>query len=121
GRGERTAGAGALLFHEPRELLLVHAEPALAGQLLRQLEREAVRVVEPERLLARNVPAFRRDLLEEPQPSLERLAEPLLLGAQDAVDLVSVLLVLSVALLHMLDLYVYQHCLVTGIVDYTHD
>src|SRR5262249_50849181 len=44
-----------LLLHEARELLFVHLEASLGSELLRQLPREAVRVVEPE-------PVFRRDL-----------------------------------------------------------
>src|SRR5204863_77371 len=63
GRRRAPPGALALLRHEPRELLLVHAEAALACELLRQLDREAVRVVELERVLAGDLGAP-PDLLE---------------------------------------------------------
>src|SRR5262245_30876687 len=70
---------------------------------MRQLEREAVRVVEPERLLARDVAAARGDLLEQSHPTRERLPEALLLGREDAMDVVAVLLQLRIAGLHLLD------------------
>jgi len=41
----RAARALPLLLHESREFLLVHLEPTFCGELLRQLERKAVRVV----------------------------------------------------------------------------
>ena len=86
----RRARALPLLLHQPPELVLVDGEAALARQLLRQLEREAVRVVEPERLLAGDL-APGGDLLEQAQAARERPREALLLGGQDARDLVAVL------------------------------
>ena len=86
----RSARPLPLLLHQRRELVLVDAEPALARKLLGQLERKAVRVVEAERVLARDVAALLCHLLEEAQAARERLAEPLLLGREDAMDLVAV-------------------------------
>src|SRR5207244_3828258 len=99
-RGARTF---ALLGHQPRELLVVDAEPAFARELLCQLEREAVRVVKAEGVLAGDVAAVLRDLLEQPQAARERLAEALLFGGEDAVDLGAMLLELGIALAHLLD------------------
>ena len=90
-------------LHQARELLLVHTQAALARELARQLEREPVRVVEPERVLTRDVPALLCGLLEETHATLECLAEPFLLRGQDAMDLVPVLLELRIALFHLLD------------------
>src|SRR5262249_58241905 len=69
-----------LLLHEARELLFVHLEASLGSELLRQLPREAVRVVEPEPVFRRDL-ALRDHLLEEALAAFEGLAEALLLGA----------------------------------------
>src|SRR5919109_1088334 len=95
------AGALALLGHQPRERLLVDGDAALEGELARQLEGEAVRVVELECVLARDR-AFAGDLLEEPQAALERLREPLLLALDDLLDLAPVLGYLGVRRRHLL-------------------
>ena len=89
--GARGAGALALLLHPPRELLLVDRQPALVRQLAGELVREAVRVVEPEGVLARDRVAARGDLLEQSQAARQRPGEALLLGSEDARDLVAVL------------------------------
>ena len=68
-----------MLLHEARELLLVHAEAPLARKLKRQLLREAVRRLEREGVLAGDLPLC-GSLLEDRHPTLERLAEALLLG-----------------------------------------
>ena len=47
--------------------------------------------------------ALLRDLLEQAHAALERLREALLLGGEDAVDLVPVLLELGIAVPHLLD------------------
>ena len=46
-------GAGALLLHECVESGAVDAEPGLLGDLEREVDREAVGVVQQERLIAR--------------------------------------------------------------------
>src|SRR5215211_1328266 len=85
--GARLPGAGdlAMLGHPPREVLLVHAEAALARELVRQLDREPVRGCQREGVLAGDL-ALRRDLLEELHPARERLGEPLLLGPHGLPD-----------------------------------
>src|SRR5205085_4825276 len=85
-RGRR-AGALALLAHQSGEPVLVDRQPALARELLRELERKAVRVVQPEGVLARDAVALARDFLEQAQPARQRLPEALLLGREDSVDL----------------------------------
>src|SRR5204862_185265 len=76
----------AVPLHQARVLLVVHAEAALARELLRQLDREAVRRLEIERVVAGDL-ALRRGLLEDRHAALERLAEALLLGGERAEDL----------------------------------
>ncbi len=58
---------------------------ALARELDGELDREAVRRREPERLVGRDVPAG--ELLELAHAAVDRLAETLLLRADDALDL----------------------------------
>src|SRR5918994_147243 len=86
------AGAGdlAVLGHEPLEAVLVDRDAALARELSRQLEREAVRGSEVEGVLAGDRAAG-GDLIEELRPTRERLGEPLVLGAECAADPISVL------------------------------
>ena len=76
--------------------------PALARELDGELDREAVGRLERERVLARDR-AARGRLLEELHPALERLGEALLLGGEDAPDLVAVLGELRVRVAHLLD------------------
>src|SRR5439155_1278288 len=54
----------ALLLHQPGELLFVDLEPTLGRELLRQLPREAERVVQAERVLGRDL-ALRDHLFEQ--------------------------------------------------------
>ena len=61
---------------------------ALLGELDGQLDGKAVRRGEREGILAGD-PPLSGELLEQLQPPLERLAEALLLGAHDALDLVA--------------------------------
>src|ERR1700747_760367 len=68
----------SVLLHQPRVLLAVHAETALARELLGQLDREAIRRLQRERVLAGDRAPCRR-LVEELHAALERLGEPLLL------------------------------------------
>ena len=49
---DRSTRASPLLLHQPGELLVVDSEPSFARELEGQLEREAVRVVQPEGVLA---------------------------------------------------------------------
>ena len=74
---------------------------ALLRELDGELEREAVRRSEREGLLARDR-LLRAELLEEPEPTLERLEEPLLLEAEDTLDLVGALSELRVGVAHLL-------------------
>src|SRR5207253_11474159 len=100
----RRGGAGTLALrgHQPRERLVVDAEAALAGELLRELDREAVRVVEPEGVLAGDLGAG-RDLLEEAEAAGERLRGALLLGREDPMDVAAVLRQPGVRVAHLLD------------------
>ncbi len=82
--------------------VLVHREAALAGELRRQLDGEAVGRGQRERVLGRDR-ALRGDLVEEAHPARERLREALLLGPQDLPDTVPVLLQLGVPRRHLLD------------------
>src|SRR5439155_11368206 len=84
-RRGRAARPLPLLLHQPPEPVDVNAQPALPRQLLGQLEREAVGVVEPERVVPRDALAS-RDLLEQAQTARKRLREALLLLAQHAAD-----------------------------------
>src|SRR5690606_31979346 len=97
------ARALALFFQRTLEALLVQPVAALACDQLREVEREAERVVEPEDVLARNhrerlrppldrrPVAFRqgrRNLVEAAHPAVDRGEEALLLlprGAQQMV------------------------------------
>ena len=92
----------AVVLHQPRVLLVVDAEAALARELHRQLDRKAVRRCERERVVAGDLPARRR-LVEQLHAALERLAEPLLLGGEHLPDLAAVLDELRIRLPHLLD------------------
>src|SRR6185369_11520862 len=76
--------------------------PALLGELDRELDREAVRRNEHERLLAGDH-VLAGERLELLQPARERFAEALLLEPDDSLDLVSVLGQLWVHVAHLLD------------------
>ena len=80
----------AVLLHEVREALFIEGEAALARELARQLDREAVRRRELEGVAASDL-ALRGDLLEKTQAARERLVEALLLGAHDLLDVRAVL------------------------------
>ena len=80
-----------LLLELPGETGLVDRQGPLPGQLLRQVEREAEGVVEPEDLPARQdrVPLLAGlpdDLIEIPQARGQREGEPFLLGQADLGD-----------------------------------
>ena len=81
----RGAPALPLLLHERLEARRVDRDAALGGDHLGQVEGESVGVVELEDDRARERTG-RRGLVEAPQPALERPAEALLLGLDDAPD-----------------------------------
>ena len=84
------------------ELLEVDREPALARELRRHLDREAVRRLSAKAsspLTAPLAAASSKSL----QPARERLAEPLLLRGEHALDCLPLLGELRVDLAHLLD------------------
>ena len=91
-----------MLAHAARELLFVDLEPAVDGQLARQLDWEAVRRRERERVVSADRP-LRGDLLEHLEPALECLREALLLGLDRVADQRAVLDELRVPRAHLLD------------------
>ncbi len=88
----RRAGALALLLHEALELLLVDGHLPLGGDLAREVEREAVGVVELEGdrggQLGPGVASAAQGLVEDAHALFERAAEAHLLLVHDAPDLV---------------------------------
>ena len=81
GAGPGLAGLGAGAVHLGLEAVLVHAAPAASQHVARQVEREAVSVVEPEGDRARQrlaVAQPRLRLVEQPETAPERLLEALL-------------------------------------------
>ena len=88
------ARAGALLLHERLEARLVDAEAVLGDDLERQVDREAVGVVQQERVgrgdpLVAPVARAGDQLIQALEPLLERAAEALLLGGHPAADRVA--------------------------------
>ena len=75
----------ALLLHQACELFLVHLEPALGRELLRQLERKAVRVVQAKGFLGSDL-ALGDDSFEQLLPTFESLGEPVFLTADVLLD-----------------------------------
>ena len=100
----RAAGARdvAMPLHLDAVAVDVDGLAPLLGELDRELERKPVRRGEREGLLARDR-LVGTELLEELEPALERLEEPLLLEPKDASDLVGVLGELRVGIGHLLD------------------
>ena len=83
--GEAASGARglALALHGGLEARLVHFDAALAGDVLGEVEREAVGVIEAEGLGAGNpAAAALGDLVEDAHAGVERFGEALLLGLQ---------------------------------------
>ena len=107
GAAARAARAAALLVHKLLEALLVDAHALLGRELERELQREAVGVVEQEglvgadALLARRLGA-RDDVVEQPHALLERAPEGLLLAREPHADRVRVLVQLGVCVAHQL-------------------
>ena len=94
---------------EPRD---VHGVSALARHELREIDREAVPVVEDERLLARNRPAqrgralgrlARRQLVEARHAGVDRRQEALLFGRRRVDDVLRALEQLRINAAHALD------------------
>ena len=73
----------ALLLHQRVEPSTVDGAAALLGDLAREVDREAERVVQEERVVAGDV-ALVEDAVEQVEAARERLAEPLLLASHDA-------------------------------------
>ena len=101
------ARAAALLLHQLLEALLVDAEALLGRQLEREVEREAVRVVEQERLvgadaLLARVPRARDHVVEQPHALLERAVERLLLAGEPHLDRFPLLVQLRICGPHQL-------------------
>ena len=97
----------ALLVHQLLEALLVDAHVLLGRQLERELQREAVGVVQQERLvgadaLLARVLGARDHVVEQPHALLERAAELLLLAREPHPDRVLVLVQLGVGGRHQL-------------------
>ena len=95
------ARAGALIVHQRLEAGLVDAEPVLGDDLERHVDREAVGVVQEERVgagdpLGVRVARAGDQLVEALQSLLERVAEALLLGGQPAAYELAALVQLGV-------------------------
>ena len=97
----------ALLLHALLEARLVDAQARLGRHLARQVEREAVGVVQQERVLGADALAVLLaraldDLLEHLRALLERAVEALLLGAQPLLHEVALLRDARVEVAHQL-------------------
>ena len=96
GPGRLVGGAGgagtlALFFHQALEGLLVHAQARLGGHLLCQIQGEAVGIVEFEGVSAGEhglvvLPVLGEHAREDAQAALDGAGKVLLLGADDAGD-----------------------------------
>src|SRR3954452_11760135 len=103
--GALLARPRALVLHQDFEALLVHAEPGLRADLERDVEREAVGVVQAEGLLGRNALVAvllgpRDHVLQAPHALLERAPEALLLGRQPLEDRVALAVELRIRAAH---------------------
>ena len=100
-------GPLALLLHQGLEALGVHLQALLGGHLDGQIDREAVRVVQLERLRALELVGtaglgLADGDVEDARPGRQSPAERLLLGVRDLADPAEVGLQLGVRLLHLL-------------------
>ena len=103
----RAARARALLVHQALEALLVDAQALLGRELEREVEREAVGVVQQERLLGADALLARvaragDHVVEQPHALVERAVERLLLVAQPHLDRLALLVQLGVRGAHRL-------------------
>ena len=98
----RRARTPALLLHGGLEARLVDREPSLAGDVGREIDREAVGVVELEDGLAgyRAARQPRKRIVEQRHALRERLGETLLLLPEDARDVRDLCAQLRVSLAH---------------------
>ena len=99
---DRLARTRPLLLHAGAEAVEVDAAAALLGDLAGEVDREAERVVQEERLLAGDV-AVLEQAVEEIETALQRLAEALLLARDDVHDDVVVLDQIGVRRAHGVD------------------
>src|SRR5579864_6389432 len=98
----RGARPPALRVHRAIKALLVDGDAALAGDVGREVERKAERVVERKRGFAiEHAPAVAQRLVEDLHPVLERFAESLFLGLQHLRDARLVARKLGVSLAHL--------------------
>ena len=82
------AGTSALVIHEPVKSLDIHTEPGDLGRVERQVERKPVRVVQSERVVARDLPRRAPDDVVQQALSLRQRTGKLLgFGADDVGDL----------------------------------
>ncbi len=92
-----------MLLQSGLEASLVDSPTALLGDYLRQIHGKTVGVVELERVVARHRSRGpHRDLVQPPQPLLDGLQEPLLLGARYGLDVGSFLAQLGIRVSHEL-------------------
>jgi hypothetical protein len=106
GGGALAAGLGALALaaHLDVETGVVHCHAALARDLLGELEREAVRVVQEERGGTRQLVGVRGELvLEDAEARLQRLTEALFLAGEHVDDEVAVAGHVGVGVAHHVD------------------
>ena len=94
-RGGVGLGPAALLGHQRAEALLVDGQPGLGGHLQREVDREAVGVVQLERLVAgqlggARLPGRGGRAFEDLRAGGERLEEGLLLDPHDGGDALEV-------------------------------
>ena len=95
-RPRRRASCAALLVHQRLEAVLVNAEAVLGDELEREVEREAVRVVQQESVgggdpLAPSSAARADQLVEQRAALLQRAPEALLLGGEPLVHRLALL------------------------------
>lgn len=100
-----SAGALALGLHLALEAVLVDGQLALAGDVIGQVDREAIGVVQLEHHVAGNHAAlqFGEVLFEDLQALLQGLGELLFLGLQHALDVRLLLLQLGEGIAHLGD------------------
>jgi hypothetical protein len=100
----RRAGAAPLLLQRALEAGEVHVHAPLAGDDLGQVDGKPEGVVQLERVVAGNDPCARgEDLLQPPEPTLDGLEEPVLLGLRHLTDERGLGDQLRIELAHLLD------------------
>lgn len=100
----RPALARSLSLHFGVETCVVDHDTTLAGDLLRELQREAVRVVQQEgRAAGQRLSVLAELVLEDDQAGLQRLTEALLLASEHVDDEVAVGQDVGVGIAHHID------------------